>query len=56
MSDDTFDFTELAPASGYLLPANPTTVLDIDWGLLAETLEGAPAESSAEPDSPRLAD
>jgi hypothetical protein len=56
MSDDTPDFTDLAPASGYLLPADPTTVLDIDWGLLAETLERRADEARAEPDALQLAD
>jgi hypothetical protein len=39
MTDDTPTITNLPSASSYIRPSDPTTVLDVDWGLLAETLE-----------------
>ena len=56
MSDNTLDFTDLPPATGYLLPSDPISVLDIDWGLLAKTLARPATDEKTEPEAPQLAD
>ena len=56
MSDDPFDVTSMPIVCGYLLPGDPATVLDINYALLAETLERSDAARGAEPDAPQLAD